>query len=181
MTSSESYALLRTRLLLSLKPLSDKARLFRPLLANLLHVVKNDVVVCCWEQSTRLVVILQTAAWWSGKSSRKLLVGDSVAQEQYFCTSWPVFSRNGLPPNRLFGETGSILEKIYQYSRFENQDLLIKHMKIFTYVNITIKCKLQIRYTCNLICLIEKITRSYKNAWFYPAMFNSEKVWKKVI
>lgn len=153
MTSSESYALLRTRLLLSLKPFSDKARLFRPLLANLLHVVKNDAVVCCWEQSTRLVVILQTAAWWSGKSSRKLLEGDSVAQEQYFCTSWPVFSKNGLAPNRLFGETGSILEKIYEYPRF---DLLIKHMKIFIYMYITIMCKLQIRYTCNLICLIEK-------------------------
>lgn len=131
MTSSESYALLRARLLLSLKPSSDKARLFRPLLPTLLHVFKNDAVVCCWEQSTRLVVMLQTAAWWSGKFWRRSLVGDSVAQEQYFCKSWPVFSRDGLAPNRLFGEAGSILEYIYEYPRFENQDLLKQTKKLW--------------------------------------------------
>lgn len=110
MTSSGSTAFLRTLLLLSLKPSSYKARLFLPLLATLLHVVKNDAVVCWSEQSTRLVVMLQTAALWSGKYSRRPLLGDSVAQEQYFCTSWPVFSRDGLATNRLFGEAGSILE-----------------------------------------------------------------------
>lgn len=106
MTSSESYTLLRTPLLFSLKPSLYKVCLFPP---ALLHVVKNDAVVCCWEQSTRLVVMLQTAAWWSGKVWRRSVV-DSVAQEQYFCKSWPVFSRDGLAPNRLFGESGLILE-----------------------------------------------------------------------
>lgn len=95
-TSSESIVLLRTRLLLAFKPSSDKARLFRPSWPTLLHVVRNKDGVCCWEQSTRLVVMLQTAAWWSGNSCRKLSSFEAfVAQEQYFCTSSPVFSSAG--------------------------------------------------------------------------------------
>lgn len=98
MTSSESVVLLRTRLLLLFKPTSDKARLFRPLLSTLLHVVKNDAVVCWWEHSTRLVVMLQTAVWWSSRFFKMaLFVFDaSEAQEQYFCTSVLVFSSTGL-------------------------------------------------------------------------------------
>lgn len=106
MTSSESVVLLRTRLLLLFKPISDKARLFRPLLSTLLHVVKNDAVVCWWEHSTRLVVMLQTAVWWSSRFFKmSLFIFDaSVAQEQYFCTSVLVFSSTGLAEKRLFGE-----------------------------------------------------------------------------
>lgn len=114
MTSSESVVLLRTRLLLLFKPTSDKARLFRPApsLSTLLHVVKNDAVVCWWEQSTRLVVMLQTAVWWSSRFFKmSLFIFDaSVAQEQYFCTSVLVFSSTGLAEKRLFGEVNWILQ-----------------------------------------------------------------------
>lgn len=119
MTSSESVVLLRTRLLLLLKPISDKARLFRPLLSTLLHVVKNDAVVCWWEQSTRLVVMLQIAVWWSSRFFKMaLFVFDaSVAQEQYFCTSVLVFSSTGLAEKRLFGEVNWILQKKFKTSK----------------------------------------------------------------
>lgn len=119
MTSSESVVLLRTRLLLLFKPISDKARLFRPLLSTLLHVVKNDAVVCWWEQSTRLVVMLQTAVWWSSRFFKMaLFVFDaSVAQEQYFCTSVLVFSSTGLAEKRLFGEVNWILQKKFKTSK----------------------------------------------------------------
>lgn len=112
MTSSESVVLLRTRLLLLFKPTSDKARLFRPLLSTLLHVVKNDAVVCWWEHSTRLVVMLQTAVWWSSRFFKmSLFIFDaSEAQEQYFCTSVLVFSSTGLAVKRLFGEVNWILQ-----------------------------------------------------------------------
>lgn len=119
MTSSESVVLLRTRLLLLFKPPSDKARLFRPLLSTLLHVVKNDAVVCWWEHSTRLVVMLQTAVWWSSRFFKMaLFVFDaSVAQEQYFCTSLLVFSSTGLAEKRLFGEVNWILQKKFKKSK----------------------------------------------------------------
>lgn len=96
----------------ALKPISDKARLFRPLLSTLLHVVKNDAVVCWWEHSTRLVVMLQTAVWWSSRFFKmSLFIFDaSVAQEQYFCTSVLVFSSTGLAEKRLFGEVNWILQ-----------------------------------------------------------------------
>lgn len=120
MTSSESVVLLRTRLLLLFKPTSDKARLFRPLLSTLLHVVKNDAVVCWWEQSTRLVVMLQIAVWWSSRFFKMaLFVFDaSVAQEQYFCTSVLVFSSTGLAEKRLFGEVNWILQKKFKSPSF---------------------------------------------------------------
>lgn len=108
-TSSESIVLLRTRLLLVFKPSSDKARLFLPSWPTLLHVVRNKDGVCCWEQSTRLEVMLQTTAWWSGNPCR---LRSSVAQEQYFCTSSPEFSSAGSAEKRLFGEIGSILKQI---------------------------------------------------------------------
>lgn len=120
LTSSESVVLLRTRLLLLFKPTSDKARLFRPLLSTLLHVVKNDAVVCWWEHSTRLVVMLQTAVWWSSRFFKMaLFVFDaSVAQEQYFCTSVLVFSSTGLAEKRLFGEVNWILQKKFKSPSF---------------------------------------------------------------
>lgn len=112
MTSSKSVVLLRTRLLLSFKPPSDKARLFRPLLATLLHVVNNDAVVCWWEQLTRLVVMLQTAVWCSSISFKMSMLSfdASVAQEQYFCRSLLVLLSTGLAEKRLFGEVNWILQ-----------------------------------------------------------------------
>lgn len=121
MTSSESVVLLRTRLLLLLKPTSDKARLFRPLLSTLLHVVKNDAVVFRWEQATRLVVMLQTAVWWSPSLFKISMFwfDASVAQEQYFCKSLLVFSSTGLAEKRLFGEVNWILQNNLKRRSFE--------------------------------------------------------------
>lgn len=107
MTSSKSVVLLRTRLLFSLNPSSDKARLFLPVLPSRPHVVWNDAVVWCLEHSTIVLVMLQTAAW-SCKTDA------SVAQEQYFCLSWAVFSSTGLAEKRLLDVERSTLRKKYK-------------------------------------------------------------------